>query len=332
MLPFPKAGLEKTNPTTEPENATPSDTLNIATISKVNSQTESLQKASSLTSLKEKSLQQVEAQLNLTDRPLNSRVSPPPPRVPHFSNHLPPLDFDNPGSAQRGMSTVKKFHLYNWIDASTSMEMAEWRHKAVQQIISCHNNTLPVLDLTHLQLDELPPVIPSHITELNLSGNHLTSLPPFPTTVKCLVLSHNNLTSLPMEALQNIEFLDCSHNPLESFPEKMGSVTHLSFHDTPITTKLCVQFRQYNKNYPKLSMLSVHNREEFIKASVQERVTPAAASPSKGKPAEVNTQDIEMRLQALRSEKRVSESGIQKKEENDRTKSADKKQAGPVSL
>lgn len=172
----------------------------------------------------------------------------PPVISESFSDHLPPLDFDNFGIKQgEHISSVKRARLIHWIDDSSSKEMAAQRHEAAKRIIMCYGNAQKELELSSLNLNELPPVIPLHVTILSIDLNELTSL--------------------PAGELQHVKFLDCSNNPLKSFPEKLSSVTHLSFYNTPIKDEWYKYLKNNIENYPKLELLASKNRNHFMSVS-----------------------------------------------------------------
>ena len=90
------------------------------------------------------------------------------------------------------------------------------------------------LDLSGNQLTSLPPEIASftNLTELNLSGNQLTSLPPeiaSLTNLTELNLSGNQLTSLPSEiiTLKYLTLLDIVGNKFTSLPSEIKELTNL---------------------------------------------------------------------------------------------------------
>jgi len=71
-----------------------------------------------------------------------------------------------------------------------------------------------------------------NVTEIYLTDNSLTSLPPEIwqlTRLKALVLSNNQLTRLPPELgqLTNLQVLYLSYNPLTHLPPEIGQLTNL---------------------------------------------------------------------------------------------------------
>jgi GTPase SAR1 family protein len=107
-----------------------------------------------------------------------------------------------------------------------------------------HN--LTELDLVGLNLTSLPPEIGqfSHLQVLILSNNALASVPPeinYLTNLRQLWLNQNNLTSILPEIsyLTNLEYLILSHNKLTFVPSELSHLNNLEFLDlseNPIRT------------------------------------------------------------------------------------------------
>ena len=85
------------------------------------------------------------------------------------------------------------------------------KERCAQLLISHANGTS--LNLSHLQLDELPHRLPPKLTELNLSHNNLKTLPPLShTKLVNLNVDHNQITHVDSLADLNLEHLSMSHN------------------------------------------------------------------------------------------------------------------------
>jgi hypothetical protein len=90
------------------------------------------------------------------------------------------------------------------------------------------------LDLTELELTELPPEIRqlTALQVLYVFHNNLTHLPPEIgqlTALQRLYLYSNQLSSLPLEIgqLAHLQLLDLSYNQLSALPSEFGQLTHL---------------------------------------------------------------------------------------------------------
>ena len=88
------------------------------------------------------------------------------------------------------------------------------------------------LDLSKLELTELPSVLPNTLRSLSLAHNQFSTLPKELeqlTALQSLDLSSNSLTSLPeaFDKLTKLQSLDLSSNSLTSLPQALGALTEL---------------------------------------------------------------------------------------------------------
>src|SRR6476469_8219933 len=130
------------------------------------------------------------------------------------------------------------------------------REEAVRRIDQAAEEKLTQLDLSWLDLEELPPEI-GKCTQLETVvlakfdgekskwvGNKLTEFPDAVlqlTNLKILNVSHNQITSIPEEIgqLSNLTRLDLSENQITSIPEEIGqlwNLTHLDLSSNQITS------------------------------------------------------------------------------------------------
>ncbi len=79
------------------------------------------------------------------------------------------------------------------------------------------NDPTKELDLSHLNLEKLPP-IPQSCQKIYCYSNKLTSLPELPNCKKEFACDDNLLKSLPT-SLANCEIISCNWNFLTSLPE-----------------------------------------------------------------------------------------------------------------
>jgi Leucine-rich repeat (LRR) protein len=92
--------------------------------------------------------------------------------------------------------------------------MQEAINRITQWIAKNDNTNTLILDLSGLHLTELPP-IPMNCENLVCSDNYLLSLPELPNC-KYLECQNNELVGLP--ELPNCETLDCDDNKLQTLP------------------------------------------------------------------------------------------------------------------
>jgi Leucine-rich repeat (LRR) protein len=104
------------------------------------------------------------------------------------------------------------------------------------------------ISISYNNLTRLPPLSKlSNLTELYCSHNLLAELPsPFPNSLLILGSSHNKLTYLPN--LKNISSVKCEANNLGYYPREKRSGIILSYHLNPIYT---VVFSMYQDRFYK---------------------------------------------------------------------------------
>jgi hypothetical protein len=114
---------------------------------------------------------------------------------------------------------------------------------------------LRVLDVTGQQLSVLPPFpdglqtlhcdenyleslpeLPDTLEELYCDDNYLKSLPNLPTNLEYLFCSKNKLKSLPVLLPIHLRNLDCQNNLLESLPNLPSDITILNFQNNLVKT------------------------------------------------------------------------------------------------
>ncbi len=115
----------------------------------------------------------------------------------------------------------------------------------LQKIEQAAKDKVTELDLSGNQLSSLPPELAtlSHLQQLYLSDNELSSLPPELaqlSNLQQLYLSNNQLSSLPPELAQlsNLQQLYLSNNQLSSLPPELAQLDNLRelyLHDNPLS-------------------------------------------------------------------------------------------------
>ena len=121
------------------------------------------------------------------------------------------------------------------------------------------------LDASFNSITRIPPEIPlrlPHLSHLNISHNHVTSLPESFSLLfhlKTLLIQYNSIQQLPESFvhLVKLERLDLSHNSIQELPENMGemeSLTKLNLCDNQLTS-LPLSFGKSHK----LAVLLAHN-------------------------------------------------------------------------
>ncbi len=106
--------------------------------------------------------------------------------------------------------------------------------KALKFIASCRRSGRTFLDLSRLQLSELPPEIGqlTALTHLHVDNNRLSELPPVIgqlTALRALHLSCNQMRKLPrvIGLLSQLQLLTIERNNLGELPESLRELKHL---------------------------------------------------------------------------------------------------------
>ena len=86
-------------------------------------------------------------------------------------------------------------------------------NEAIKRIQYCFNNNLTHLDLSFLELIELPEILPSNLISLDCYYNNLIYLPKkLPESLQVLQCANNQLIKLPDE-MPRLYACDFSNNP-----------------------------------------------------------------------------------------------------------------------
>ncbi|KNC83489.1 hypothetical protein SARC_04270, partial [Sphaeroforma arctica JP610] len=98
---------------------------------------------------------------------------------------------------------------------------------------TCKKSNNAVLDLSNSELTDVPPKIKecSHVEELYLYGNKLSTLPVEFKKLTCLttlILSENNIREIPPAmSFLKLEVFDLRHNKLTEIPDVVYNCTTL---------------------------------------------------------------------------------------------------------
>jgi internalin A len=114
---------------------------------------------------------------------------------------------------------------------------AQGYQKALRRISDCVRDATDELDLSDLELVELPPEMwqmsqLGNLKTLDLSGNQLTAIPAelgLPANLQVLDLSRNQLTAIPAELgrLANLQILDLDYNQIVAVAAELGQLANL---------------------------------------------------------------------------------------------------------
>ncbi|SFN55665.1 Leucine-rich repeat (LRR) protein [Izhakiella capsodis] len=135
----------------------------------------------------------------------------------------------------------------------------EERDKSVEILKSCTIMQRSTLDLSDLNLSSLPPFLPGHITELDLSRNNLTTLPDDMyrlENLERLFLSDNSLTSISANLPARLHALYISNNQLNILSpdffqdSQIPNDRIIDINDNPLTTLTILQLEDFTRNYP----------------------------------------------------------------------------------
>ena len=123
------------------------------------------------------------------------------------------------------MATPVPVFLRDWAQQGTSLE---GRQEAVKRVLANYQQQATELDLSGLNLDELPPIadLLGHVLVYRAEHNQLTTWPYTATQLpklRRLFLAHNRLSTLP-ESLgewQQLTHLDLCYNQLRALPNNL---------------------------------------------------------------------------------------------------------------
>jgi Leucine-rich repeat (LRR) protein len=110
----------------------------------------------------------------------------------------------------------------------------------LQKIEEYHVNGTKILNLSHMNLHELPN-LPDDIIQLDVSYNYITKLPKLPSNLSHLNCSYNSITKLP-KLPSSLKSLNCSNNRLFSI-KVPKSLSYLNISNNYFESK-----PQVNKN------------------------------------------------------------------------------------
>jgi len=92
-----------------------------------------------------------------------------------------------------------------------------------EKIRQCIDDHAIMLDLSYMNLKELPLNLPSSLLKLNCSGNQITHISSIlPISLQTLDCSNNQIRQLPFFSC-HLRKLDCANNCLESLPSILPS-------------------------------------------------------------------------------------------------------------
>ncbi|EGK6013705.1 hypothetical protein I8B79_004646 [Salmonella enterica] len=135
-------------------------------------------------------------------------------------------------------SSEKEKYIKAWQEWKNSAPEGgrESRELAVNGLYDCLQRQAYRLELVNLELSCLP-VLPTHITTLDVSHNRLTALPDLPSSLTSLEADENQLTALPASLPERLEILRCDYNLLETLPKTLSSLPlrHLSVSDNRLS-------------------------------------------------------------------------------------------------
>ncbi|TCL02492.1 glycosyltransferase family 32 protein [Sodalis ligni] len=153
-------------------------------------------------------------------------------------NSISGLNYFNPAYAQNTDTLYfnKIFNIWDVWQHNTAGVIGERRAQAVEIMKECVIQGGSILDLSELDLTEIP-VLPAGIKELNVSRNALITLPEIPNGVKKIDASHNRLEQLCVMP-STLEELDLTNNMFRELPFIGHPLRKLDFSENPISHKI----------------------------------------------------------------------------------------------
>ncbi|WP_213992334.1 hypothetical protein [Sodalis sp. dw_96] len=127
---------------------------------------------------------------------------------------------------------IQKWHTW----AKRAHGPGEGRDLALIRLLDCLERSASVLDLSGLNLTELPE-LPPGIEGLNASHNELTALFTIPTGLECLDVSHNLLEYLP-SIPSTLQELNIAHNKFETLPIIDHALQRVDISNNPLDCKI----------------------------------------------------------------------------------------------
>lgn len=155
-----------------------------------------------------------------------------------MNNSISGLNHFNPAYAQNTDTLYfnKIFNIWDVWQHNTAGVIGERRAQAVEIMKECVIQGGSILDLSELDLTEIP-VLPAGIKELNVSRNALITLPEIPNGVKKIDASHNRLEQLCVMP-STLEELDLTNNMFRELPFIGHPLRKLDFSENPISHKI----------------------------------------------------------------------------------------------
>ncbi len=130
--------------------------------------------------------------------------------------------------------------------------------RAQEKIKNCILNKSTVLDLSHLNLTELPNNLPSNLTTLYCFNNNIEKLDNLPynlTLLNCYNNKIEKLDNLPPNLIQ----LNCNNNKIEKLNNLPSNLTYLNCYNNKylhITKKIAQKFNlEETPNYFKHALI-----------------------------------------------------------------------------
>jgi len=144
-----------------------------------------------------------------------------------FNKRQPQVNkIDTFSQSQLGITNTFEFKLKSWVANAVESEKAN-RLEAQKRILDAQKNNAETLDLSGLNLTDVPPldVLTTHLKTLNLANNRLTTLEngcfDGLTALQRLYIENNQLTTLQngcFKELTALHILNLDNNQLSTLP------------------------------------------------------------------------------------------------------------------